>query len=271
MNHLIEVAPNVKLNVVDWGEGKPLVFIAGWPFDHRSYEYQFTTLSKSGFRCIGIDMRGYGFSDKPWGEYNYDIFAQDIHKVLEKLKVKDAVLIGHSTGGAISMHYTALYQNIHVTKLILVSAAAPMLIQKDDFPYGAKAEDIQKYADLCDKDRAKLLSIFGTIFFRTPDAVSPELSQWFWITGMEASPWATVSVIKLWLKADLRSDMPKIKIPTIVAHAIEDKICPYDLGKVMHEGIANSTLVTYEKSGHALFYDEREKFNQMVIDFANKN
>lgn len=267
MNHLIEVAPHVKLNVVDWGEGKPLVFIAGWPFDHRSYEYQFTQLSKK-YRCIGIDMRGYGFSDKPWGEYNYDIFAQDILKVLEKLNIKDALLIGHSTGGAIALHTAALDQKKHISKLMLVSAAAPMLIQTNDFPYGAKREVIESFVDACDKDRAKLLTTFGSMFFHTPDAISPELGQWFWITGMEASPWATVMVIKLWLKADLRPDMPKIKIPTIIAHARADKICPYNLALAMNKGIEGSELVTFEKSGHGLFYDEREKFNQLVMDFA---
>src|SRR5579872_4821484 len=107
MKHCIQVGSGITISVEDTGSGKPIIFIAGWPFDHRCYEYQFSRLPQHGFRCIGIDMRGYGESSHPWDEYSYDIFAQDIHAVLKHLNIQDATLVGHSMGGAISATYAA--------------------------------------------------------------------------------------------------------------------------------------------------------------------
>lgn len=268
MSHFIEVQKGIKLFVQDWGTGKPIVFISGWPFDHRCYEYQFNQIPNAGFRCIGIDMRGFGKSDKPWGKYNYDIFADDIHKVLEHLNIKDAALLGHSMGGAISLHYAAKYGNKYISKLILCGAAAPVLVSRPDFPYGWTREQVDGLFALCDKDRATLLKNFGSQFFYKPDSISPELANWFWITGMESSPYATEMCLKMFEDSDLRPDMAKIKIPTLIAHAKEDKVCPYVLGEILNKNIVGSKLVTFQKSGHGLFYDEREKFNKMVIDFV---
>jgi pimeloyl-ACP methyl ester carboxylesterase len=270
MTHLIEVERGVKLFVQDWGTGKPVVFISGWPFDHRSYEYQFNQLPETGLRCIGIDMRGYGKSDKPWSSYSYDIFADDVHKVLQHLNLKDVLLVGHSMGGAISFHYVAKYGNTHVSKLMLCGAAAPIFTQRPNYPYGMTQEEVDEFIDLCDKDRAKLLTNFGTIFFYKSNSLTPELVHWFWLTGMQASPYATKMCLKLLRDADLRADLAKITIPTLIAHGITDKVCSYDFAKVLHEHIADSRLVTFEKSGHGLFYDEREKFNKTIIDFVKQ-
>jgi non-heme chloroperoxidase len=270
MKHMIEVDQNTKLYVKEYGTGQPLVFIAGWPFDYRGYEYQFNQLPNYGFRCIGIDMRGFGQSDKPLSNYTYALFAQDIHTVLEKLAIKDATLIGHSMGGAISLHYCAQYGKQFVKKLVLCGAAAPKLGQASDYPYGWTSDRADKLIEQCDKDRAKLVGDFCKQFFYTPDAVSPELLQWFWLAGMQASPYATVECLKLLKNADLRSDMPKIQQPTLILHGKEDKVCSYSLAEVMNKGISNSILIPFERSGHGLFYDEREKFNTSLINFAQQ-
>lgn len=268
MNHRIEVEKDVSLFVQDWGKGQSIIFISGWPFDHRSWEYQFNTLPQHGFRCLGIDMRGFGMSDRPWGIYNYDIFARDVQIVLEKLQITNALLVGHSMGGAISLHYAATYGTKHISKVILCGAAAPRLSQTFDFPYGMTQQALQDLLELCYTDRAKLLTTFGDIFFYTPTSLSAELKEWFWITGMASSPYATIECIKLFQTADLRSDMEKITIPTLIAHGATDKVCAYDLGKTLHAHIKNSRMITFEKSGHGLFYDEREKFNETIINFA---
>lgn len=144
MSHYIKVDENTQIFAQDWGSGKPLVFIPGWPFDHRCYEYQFTQLTQRGFRCIGIDMRGFGKSDRPWGHYTYDVFADDIHKVLEQLKIKNAMLIGHSMGGAIALHYVARHGSQHVSQLALCGAAAPIWTQRPDYPYGLPKKRLTK-------------------------------------------------------------------------------------------------------------------------------
>lgn len=268
MAHYIEVDSGINLFVEDWGQGKPIVFIAGWPFDHRCYEYQFNEIPKHGFRCIGINMRGYGKSDRPWQDLNYDIFADDILKVLKKLNIENATLVGHSMGGAISMHYVAKHSGHRISKLVLCGAAAPVWTQRSDYIYGFSKAEVDELITLCYTDRAQLLLNFGKLFFYTESSLSAPLMHWFSHIAMEASPHATVSCLYALRDTDLRSDMPKITIPTAIFHGTADKVCPFEFAKLLQAGIKNTLLVPFEKSGHGLFYDEREKFNKSLMDFA---
>src|SRR5665648_745661 len=128
----IKVAPNVHLHVTDAGNGRPVVLIPGWPLSDEMYEYQYNDLINKNFRVIGITLRGFGKSDKPYGAYDYDVHASDIKKVLDKLKIEDAVLVGFSMGGAIVIRFVAAYNGAHISKLALVSAAAPIWSQRKD-------------------------------------------------------------------------------------------------------------------------------------------
>lgn len=121
----VEVSPGVNVYVEDWGSGKPVFFIHGWPLSHRMFEYQFTQLPKQGYRCVGIDLRGFGKSDKPWGDYNYDIFADDVKLVLEALDLRDVTMAGFSMGGAITMRYMGRHFGERVSKVAFLGAAAP--------------------------------------------------------------------------------------------------------------------------------------------------
>src|SRR5918994_1846953 len=132
----IEVEANVKLHVTDLGEGRPVVLIHGWPLSDAMYEYQYAALMKNGYRAIGITLRGFGQSDKPYGKYNYDVFADDIKVVLEELQIENAVLGGFSFGGATVIRFVSKYKNEHVSKLALFGAAAPCEVRRDGFPYG---------------------------------------------------------------------------------------------------------------------------------------
>ena len=127
----IEVEPNVRLHVTDLGEGKPVVLIHGWPLSDAMYEYQYSDLFKKGFRVIGITLRGFGLSDKPGGRYDYDVFADDIKVILDKLKINDATIGGFSMGGATVIHYVAKYNGAHVSKMALFGAAAPIWTKRD--------------------------------------------------------------------------------------------------------------------------------------------
>lgn len=267
MGHYIEVEPKVKLYVEDVGSGKPVVFIHGWPVNHKMFEYQFSELPKHGYRCIGIDLRGYGKSDKPWCDYTYDQFADDIKKVLDALDVKDVTLCGFSMGGAISIHYMARHKGARVAKLALLGAAAPVFTQRDDYPHGLKKSDIDGLNEQCYKDRAQLLSNFGEIFFYNKDALSPKLQDWFHSLGMEALPHATVMCAIQLRDADLRSELSAIKVPTAILHGVADKICPFAFAEIMQKGIKDSKIIRFEKSGHGLFWDEREKFNKELMSF----
>ncbi|GAB1542265.1 alpha/beta hydrolase [Scytonema sp. NUACC21] len=263
----VEVEPGVKVFVNDWGTGTPIVFIHGWPLNHQMFEYQFTQLLKHGYRCIGIDLRGYGKSDKPWGNYNYDVFADDIKKVLETLDLADVTLAGFSMGGAIAIRYMARYAGARVAKLVLFGAAGPCLTKKPDFFQGLDNAPYDNFINACYTDRAQMNADFGNATFYKP--ISPKLSDWFVSMGMEASPHATAMSVIALRDSDLRPDLETITVPTAIFHGVHDKVAPCSItAEIHHKGIKNSKLILFQNSGHGLFYDEKDKFNEELMRFV---
>lgn len=263
----IEVAPNVLLHVTDLGEGIPLVLIHGWPLSDAMYEYQYQYFVERGIRVIGITLRGFGKSDKPYGHYNYEVFAADIKAVLEQLEVKDAVLGGFSMGGAVSLYYTARFKAAHISKLALFGAAAPMWTQRGDYPYGISQEDAQQLIDLSRVDRPKLYEDFGKIFSASETSLSPGMAAWLGQVNWEASPYAATQCLIALKDTDLRPQLSEINLPTAIFHGRHDKICDYQLAEQMHKGIKGSYIIPFEQSGHALFIEEAQKFNQELEKF----
>lgn len=264
----IEVEPNVRLHVTDQGEGKVIVLIHGWPLSDAMYEYQYSELIQNNFRVIGITLRGFGKSDKPYGQYNYDVYADDIKVILDKLKIEQATLGGFSMGGAISIHYVAKHNSAHISKLALFGAAAPVWTKRDDYPYGFTKEAVDGLIKLSTTDRPQLLENFGKIFGATETALPSGLGNWLGAINLEASSYATTQSLIALRDTDLRSELSKIKIPTTIFHGVKDKICEFSLAEQMQKGIQNSQIVRFENSGHGLFLEEREKFNTELIKFA---
>ena len=264
----IEVEPNVRLHITDAGEGRPIVLIHGWPLSDEMYEYQYNDLINKNFRVIGITLRGFGKSDKPFGDYNYDVHASDINAVLNKLVIKDAVLVGFSMGGAIAIRFVAAYKGAQVSKLALCGAAAPSWTQRKDFPYNLPKSAVDKLIELNYKDRPKLLSDFAKIFSATETSLSEGIGNWLNGICISASSYATAQCLIVLRDTDLRSDLVKILIPTVIMHGKKDKICSFDLAEQMKIGIAHSHIVAFENSGHSLFLEETQKFNTELIKFA---
>jgi len=266
----IEVESNVRLHVTDAGEGRPIVLIPGWPLSDEMYEYQYNDLINKNFRVIGITLRGFGKSDKPYGSYDYDVHALDIKKVLDKLEIKDAVLCGFSMGGAIAIRYVSEYKSVHVAKLVLCGAAAPIWTQRNDFPYNLPKSAVDDLIALNYKDRPKLLSDFAKIFSASETSLNEGIGNWLNGICLSASSHATAECLIALRDTDLRSDLSNITIPTLIMHGQKDKICSFDLAEQMRTGITNSHLVVFEKSGHSLFLEETHKFNSELIKFAGK-
>jgi len=266
----IEVEPNVRLHITDAGEGRPVVLIPGWPLSDEMYEYQYNDLINKNFRVIGITLRGFGKSDKPYGAYNYDVHASDIKKVLSKLDIKDAVLGGFSMGGAIAIRFASADNGAHVSKLVLCGAAAPIWTQRNDFPYNLPKKAVDDLIELNYKDRPKLLSNFAKIFSATETSLNEGIGSWLNGICLSASSHATAQCLIALRDTDLRSDLAKITIPTLIMHGKKDKICSFDLAEQMKAGISNSHIVAFENSGHSLFLEETPKFNAELIKFAEK-
>ena len=266
----IEVETNVRLHITDAGEGRPIVLIPGWPLSDEMYEYQYNDLINNNFRVVGITLRGFGKSDKPYGNYNYDVHASDIKKVLDILDIKDAVLAGFSMGGAIAIRYVSLYKGTHISKLALCGAAAPIWTQRNDFPYNLPVNAVDGLIKLNYKDRPKLLSDFAKIFSATESSLNEGIGSWLNGICLSASSYATVQCLFALRDTDLRGDLAKIKISTLIMHGKKDKICSFDLAGQMKAGISDSHVVAFENSGHSLFLEETHKFNTELINFSRE-
>jgi len=268
MGYYVNSEGNVKIYVEDLnpdGE-KTILFIHGWPGNHNLFEYQFDSLPKLGYRCIGVDIRGFGNSDKPWTGYDYNTLADDIWYVINALKLNDITLAGHSTGGAIAIRYMSRHHGYGVSKLALFAAAAPSLIKRPNFPYGLDKETVENMIQQTNVDRPNMLQDFGNIFFY--QYITQPFSDWFFQLGLQAAGWATAAIENMWINEVLFSDLETINIPTLIIHGIHDKVVPFQLGEIQNKSIKTSTLLPFYYSGHATFYDEKDRFNEELVNFT---
>ncbi|EMS73759.1 alpha/beta fold hydrolase [Ruminiclostridium cellobioparum] len=270
MGYYVTVDTNVKIYVEDLNPAgnKTILFLHGWPGSNRLFEYQFNQLPKLGFRCIGIDTRGFGFSDKPWSGYDYNTLADDVKGVVDALGLQNFTLGGHSTGGAIAIRYMARHNGHGVTKLALFDAAAPSLVKRQNFPYGIEKDVVLQIIKGTYNDRPKMLQDFGDIFFY--QRITGALSEWFFQMGLQAASWSTAAIANTWLNEVLFYDLETINVPTLIIHGIHDRVVPFQLGEIQKQGIKNSRLLPFRYSGHATFYDERDKFNDELVKFIEE-
>lgn len=259
MGFYVHVEQGVKLFVEDVNPGgsKTIVFLHGWPLSHKQFEYQFDVLPAKGYRCIGIDWRGFGNSDKPYHGYNLDRLADDIRIVVETLQLKNFALAGHSTGGAIAVKYASRYNNFGLASLILINAAVPT---------GFTKETAANLLNETLNDRPNMLKGVTDIFFFK--YITQRFSDWFFQLGMEAAGWSTAAIITMLSEFNLEADLPNVHVPTLIVHGTHDKVIPFAQAEEMHQKIKNSQLVPFHYSGHGSFYDERDKFNQVVQQFV---
>jgi len=270
MGYFIRVEPEVKIYVEDVNPEceKVILFIHGWPANHNLFEYQFNQLPKMGYRCIAIDLRGFGNSDKPFKGYSYDRLSDDVRCVVAELNLQNFVLAGHSVGGAIAIRYMTRHNGYGVFKLALFAAAAPSFTKRPNFPYGLTKEDVNKIIEDTYNDRTKMLKEFANKFFF--QNVTEAFSDWFFQLGSQAAGWSTASVAESLRDETLFYDLQKIQVPTLILHGVHDNICPFSLAMVQKNGIQNSKLIPFENSGHGLFWEERDKFNKELAKFIEE-
>jgi non-heme chloroperoxidase len=224
-------------------------------------------LADRGYRAVGLDLRGFGKSDAPYGPYNYDIWAGDILKVLEALSLHDVTLVGHSMGGAVALRHAARYGS-RIGKLVLAEASAPRYV------YGPHSADLAAgLADLISgyaTNRAATVRSLTANFFAThTDITTDPLLQFFERQCLdEASLQASRGGLVALRDTDLTSDMARVSVPTRVFHALGDKIVPLDHAQALAAGIRHAHLVTFAQAGHAVYVDEPDKFNRELLNFV---
>ncbi|QHJ69902.1 alpha/beta fold hydrolase [Planococcus halotolerans] len=265
MGHYIQVEKDVKIYAEDIGSGQPVVFLHGWPLNSKAFEAQVSELALNGFRFIGIDLRGYGKSDKPWSGYDYDTAASDVKAVVDHLGLENFVLAGFSMGGPIAIRYITKYGQQNINKLWLLAAAAPLFTQREDFKINLKTEEVDDIIKQLKEDRPAFLADFADMFFEQKK--SPEFIHWFQLLGLEAGAHSTINSAIALRDEDLRGELAGITVPTAIFHGKKDEICSYELGELLEKEIPNSVLVPFDYSGHGMNGDEPERFNTEMIRF----
>jgi len=264
----IEVEPGVEIHVQDWGEGRPLVLVHGWPLSLRMFDAQSMELPGRGIRVVALDLRGFGMSTKTWEGLDYDTWASDVGRVISILGLNDVTLAGFSMGGAIVAHYAATSKDPRIARLALLASAVPKLPAGPGSPDGVPAETIQAIIDAERGDIAKAKSDFGSNFFATE--VSPQLRQWYGQIGLMAPPRSTVRGFEELRDRDLSEEIGSIDIPTRIFHGINDRIVPFALGQAQSKLIKGAKIVQFEVGGHGFCYEERDRLNDELEKFVNE-
>lgn len=261
----------VKIYYEDLGKGKTIVFIHGWPLNGSMWEYQVTQLPQQGFRCITYDRRGFGNSDKPANGYDYNTLAGDLKSLIDELDLSDITLVGFSMGAGEIAKYFSLHGGEKVSKVVLISGVVPYMLQTDDNPDGVPQEQFNIMAQEMQKDRPAFMEGFAKDFFGI-SLVNHPVSSAFLTDNltqiMKASPIATLECAKSFSSTDFRNDVTKIKVPTLIIHGDDDKTVPIKpTGEQSASLIKGSQFIVYEGAPHGLYYTEREKLNQDLINF----
>ncbi len=264
----------VELYYKDWGPrtGQPIVFCHGWPLNSDSWEGQMIYLAEQGFRCIAHDRRGHGRSSQPWDGNDMDHYADDLAQLMDKLDLKNAVLVGFSTGGGEVARYVGRHGTKRVAKLSLISAVPPQMLKTADYPAGLPKEvfDGIRAASLKDRSQFYLDLASGPFYgFNRPGAkVSQGLINAWWMAGMMAGHKNTYDCIKQFSETDFRGDLAKFDKPTLVIHGDDDQIVPIDASaRAADKLIKQSTLLVYAGAPHGLCDTHKDKVNADLLAF----
>ncbi len=270
----VATSDNTKLYVKDWGSGRPVILLHGWPLSADSWDDQAMAIAESGYRTIAYDRRGFGRSSQPWSGYDYDTLADDLAAVIEQTGAENAVLVGFSMGGGEVARYMSRHGGKSVVKAILVSSVVPFMLQTSDNPEGTERAVFDKIAEGIKEDRAKFFSAFFKDFYGVgmiSHPVSEQLMLASWTVAMQASLKATLECAKSFANTDFRSDLPAFNVPTLVIHGSSDKTVPIDAsGRAAAKGIAQSNLIEYEGAPHGLFATDKQRLTIDLLDFIRQ-
>jgi non-heme chloroperoxidase len=269
----ITTKDGVDLYYKDWGSGQPVVFCHGWPLNSDSWESQMLHLANNGFRVIAHDRRGHGRSSQPWSGNDMDHYADDLAQVLDALDLKNAILIGFSTGGGEVARYVGRHGTRRVAKLGLISAVPPLMLKTADNPGGLPLEvfDGIRAASLKDRSQFYLDLASGPFYgFNRPGAkASQGLINAWWMQGMMAGHKNTYDSIKAFSETDFRADLKKFDKPTLVIHGADDQIVPIDAaGKASAAIVKGAKLIVYPGAPHGLTDTHKDQVNADILAFA---
>jgi non-heme chloroperoxidase len=266
-----ENSGNIDLYYEDHGSGKPVVLIHGWPLSGASWEKQTAALLNAGHRVITYDRRGFGRSSQPSTGYDYDTFAEDLHKLVTKLDLRDFALVGFSMGGGEVARYLGTYGSQGVSKAVFIASVPPFLLKTADNPEGVDGSVFEGIKKAIVADRPAFLSAFLANFYNVDvlggKNISDQVVQYSWTVAVGASAKGTLDCVPAW-GTDFRNDLPRINVPTLVIHGDADRILPIAAtGIRTHKAVKGARLVVVEGGPHGLTWTHAEKVNRELVDF----
>jgi len=264
----------INLYYEDHGSGQPMVLIHGYPLSSSSWEKQIPVLLDAGYRVIAYDRRGFGKSSQPTTGYNYDTFAEDLHHVVQHLKLKKFVLAGFSMGGGEVARYVGEYGSKDVSKAIIISGVPPYLLKAADNAEGVDGSVFDGIEKAVKADRYAFFTEFFKNFFNADvnlgKRVSEQVIQACWNVASSASPVASYACVPTWHE-DFRNDVAKIDVPTLVIHGDADRIVPFAAaGQRTAKLIKGAELVVIKDGPHNVAWTHAEEVNSALLKFLGK-
>ena len=267
----IKTADNTELYYKDWGSGRPVILVHGWPLSADSWDDQALAIADAGYRAIAYDRRGFGRSSQPFSGYDYNTLADDLAAVIEQTGAQDAVLAGFSMGGGEVARYMSRHGGKNVRKAALISSVVPFMLKTDDNLQGTPKATFDEMAQGMKEDRAKFLAAFFKDFYGVSllsHPVSEALIANSCNIAMMAGLKGTLASAAAFATTDFRPDLAHFTVPTLIIHGTEDKTVPIDAaGRAAAKGIANSTLIEYEGAPHGLFATHKARFTTDLLEF----
>jgi non-heme chloroperoxidase len=256
----------------DWGEGRPVVFSHGWPLSADAFEDQMFFLAQRGYRCIAHDRRGHGRSDQPWNGNDLDTYADDLAELTAALDLKDAIHVGHSTGGGEVARYIGRHGTGRVSKAVLIGAIPPVMVKSDKNPGGIPIEEFDKMRAGVQADRSQFWKDLSLPFYgynRPGAKVSEGVRESFWLQGMMCGFPGSYFCIKAFSETDLTEDLKRIDVPTLVLHGDDDQIVPIaDSALLSSKIIKDAKLVVYEGASHGMCTTLKDRVNAELLAFC---
>lgn len=270
----ITTRDQTKLYVKDWGTGRPVILIHGWPLSADSWDDGAMALADAGFRTIAYDRRGFGRSDQPWGGYDYDTLSDDLADVIESSGATDVALVGFSMAGGEVARCLSRHGGKNVSQAALISSVVPYMLKTDDNPDGVDPAQFALMTAGMKKDRALFFAAFFKDFYGVglvSHPVSDQLLENSCDVAMQASLKATLACAAAFGTTDFRPDLAAFTVPTLIIHGDADKTVPIDAtGRAAARGIPHAKLIEYEGAPHGLFATHKERLAGDLLAFLHQ-